>query len=130
MKRLLVCVILSGLLLLCALPLFSSDPGDVIIGDEVVLRIRFPAGGYTVEQRADAVTQRINNVLGSRPFSPEDVRVAQQNGEWVVMIGNELIITADGDTAKYNHSTPEELANTWAANLRRAIPQAKSKSTG
>lgn len=130
MKQALILLMLFGLLIGFALPLLAADPGDVIVGDEVVLRIRFPAGGYTVEQRADAVTQRINDILGARPFSPEDVKVAQQNGEWVVLIGSELIITADTATAKFNKTTTQGLAETWAANLRRVIPKAKSKSEG
>ena len=121
-------LVLSCLVLAFALPLFAANPGDVSIGDETVLRIRFAAGGYTVEQRTDAVTRRINNILGSAPFSPEDVKVARQNGEWVVLIGNKLIITADQNTAAYNKSTPEQLANMWAANLRRVIPKAKNNS--
>ncbi len=130
MRRILMSLILGCLMLAFAVPLFAANPGDVLVGDEVVLRIRFPAGGYTVEQRADQVMLRINNLLGARPFSPSDVKVAQQNGEWVVLIGNELIITADSATAQYNHSTPQQLAEMWAQNLRIAIPKAKNPSVG
>lgn len=123
-------LILGCVVLAFAAPLFAANPGDVLVGQDVVLRIRYPAGGYTVEQRADAVMQRINNLLGARPFSPSDVTVAHRNGEWVVLIGNELIITADSATAKYNHTTPQQLAEIWANNLRVAIPKAKNPSVG
>jgi len=80
----------------------------------------------TVKERADAVTQRINNYLGSEPFSPDDVKVAVRNKEYVVLIGDYVIITADKETAKINKTTPEKLAEIWAANLRKAIPEARA----
>lgn len=124
LTRLAIALILLGIVV----PAFASQPGDVLIGDEVVVRIRFPAGGMTVEQRADAVTYRINDLLGSQPFSQSDVKVGVVNKEYVVTIGGKVIITADADTAKFNKSTPQQLAEMWAANLRRVIPKAKNKS--
>lgn len=108
-------------------PALAGYEGDVIIGQEVVLRIRFPAGGLSVKERADRVTERINNVLGSEPFNPSDVKVGVRNKEHVVLIGDKVIITADKRTAQFNKSTPEQLANMWAANLRRVIPKAKAQ---
>ena len=125
-KRIAIALVLLGIVI----PAFASQPGDVLIGDEVVVRIRFPAEGFTVEQRADQVTYRINNLLGSYPFSPSDVKVVVQNKEYVVTVGNNLIITADQNTAKFNKTTPQALAEIWAANLRRVIPEAKNKSVG
>ena len=123
-RKLAIALVLLGIVI----PAFASQPGDVLIGDEVVLRIRFPAGGMTVEQRAEQVMLRINELLGSQPFDPSDVKVGVVNKECVVMVGNNLIITADKDTAKYNQATPQQLAEMWAENLRRVIPKAKNKS--
>lgn len=107
-------------------PLLAGYEGDVIIGGRVVLRIRVPAGGMTVKERADAVMQRINNYLGAEPFTPDDVKVAVRNKEYVVLIGDHLIITADRETAKINKTTPEKLAEIWAENLRKVIPEARA----
>ena len=121
-KSLVIALILLGIVI----PAFAVHGGDVIIGQEVVLRIRFPAGGMTVQERADAVTLRINELLGSKPFHPSEVTVGVRNKESVVLIGETVIITADADTAKFNKATPQQLAEMWAANLRRVIPKAKS----
>jgi hypothetical protein len=126
-RMLMVCVLCSVALWIAA-PMVAAYEGDVIIGQEVVLRIRFPAGGMTIQERSDIITARINDLLGSKPFNPEDVTVGQQNKEWVVLIGGNLIITADKPTAEYNKTTPQQLADMWAANLRRVIPRAKSES--
>ena len=125
-RKLAIALVLLGIMVAG----FAAQPGDVLIGDDVVLRVRFPAGGYTVQERAELIMLRINELLGSKPFNPSDVKVAVQNKEYVVMVGDNLIITADSATAKYNKSTPQQLAEIWAANLRRVIPQAKNKSVG
>ncbi len=128
MTRCISLIILATSLLGLATVAFAvGQPGDVIIGQEVVLRIRFPAGGYSVEERAEIVTQRINELLGSQPFEASDVTVGVCNKEYAVFIGGNLIITADKETAKFNKTTPEKLANIWADNLRRVIPEAKAQ---
>lgn len=128
MKTAFLLLVSLGLIASLALPVFAIQPGDVVLGQEVVLRIRYPAGGLSVQERADIVTQRINELLGSNPFSRSDVKVGVRNKEHVVLIGNNVIITADDATARFNKTTPEQLAEVWAANLRRVIPEAKSES--
>jgi len=80
----------------------------------------------TVQERADAVTLRINELPGSKPFNPSDVQVGVRNKEYVVLVGDNVIITADRNTAKFNKTIPQQLAEIWAANLRPVIPKAKS----
>lgn len=116
-----------GLILLGIVVPALALPGEVIIGQQLVLRIRFPAGGFTVQERVDAVTLRLNELLGSKPFDPSDVTVGVRNKEYVVLMGDKVIVTADEDTAKFNKATPQQLAEKWAANLRRVIPKAKSE---
>lgn len=107
-----------------------GQDGEVIIGQQIILRIRFAAGGLSIQQRADAVTVRLNEYLGSKPFDPSKVKVANVNGEYCVMISNNLIITADKDTARYKQATPKQLAEMWASNIRKAIPKAKAEKGG
>jgi len=127
MARYVSFVLIACFLGAASVVLAVGQPGEVIIGQEVVLRVRFAAGGYSVEQRADIVTQRINRLLGSRVFDPSDVTVAVRNKEYVVLMGDTLIITVDKETAAFNKTTPEKLANIWADNLRRVIPKAKAQ---
>jgi len=128
MRSAFVITVLSCLVIGLAVPVLAVTDGDVVIAYEVVLRIRFPAGGLSVKERTDIVTQRINNLLGSKPFDPSDVRVDVRNKEYVVLVGEKLIITADKQTAEFNQATPEQLANIWADNLRRVIPKAKAET--
>lgn len=124
-------MVLACLLFMVIAPAYCiGENGEVIIGQQVVLRIRYPAGGMSIEKRAEAVTLRINKYLGVDPFDPSMVRVAKVNKEYCVMIGNDVIITVDEKTAKYNKTTPEKLAEIWATNIRTIIPKAKAMKGG
>lgn len=127
-KRILGVIVLFFVMII---PSFGiGQDGEVIIGQQMILRIRFAAGGYSIQQRADEVTVRLNEYLGVKPFDPSMVKVANVNGEYCVMIGSDLIITADKDTARYNQATPKQLAEMWASNIRIAIPKAKAGKGG
>ncbi len=126
-KRLLVIPAIACLLIPLAMPAFSASEGDVVVGNAVVLRVRFASGGFTIKQRADLVTERLNNLLGSDDFDPSTITVAVRNKEYAVVMGDKIIITADKDTAAFNKTTPELLAKTWAENIRKIIPVSKSE---
>lgn len=129
MKRVVFAALVCAAFGLLAAPALAVSDGEVIIGQQVVLRIRVPFGGFSVPQRVDILTQRLNEFLGSNPFSPADVRVEQRGTNWAVLIGNFLVVTTDHETARLSKSTQENLANTWADNLRRVVPLAKAEPT-
>jgi hypothetical protein len=122
--RIVVSVLLMVLLGSSAL---LAAEGDVSLAGRVVLRIRYPAAGYTVSQRADSVQARLNQVLSMGEIAPADVRVAIQNKETAVFVRDQLIITVDWTTARANKTTPDKLGQTWADNLRQVLPEAMPK---
>lgn len=124
--RNLTAVLLSCLLIGLVAPVFAVSGGDVVIGNELVLRIRSASAGLSIEERRDIVTQRLGELLGSAPFNPSDVKVTTVNKATVIMVGEKMIVTVDKETAAINKTTPQKLAEAWAANLRRVIPKAKS----
>lgn len=136
MKQLSAILMLAVLLALLALPALAAiratahPSGEMIIGYQVVLRIRNAAGGMSVQQRVDQVTTRLNRRLGSRDFDTKMITVRKYGSEYAVMHGDSLIATADSKTAAYNKSSSKELANQWAVNLKRVIPMAKARTEG
>ena len=101
--------------------LAGKAEGEVLIGDSVVTRIRSSAGGMTAPQRAVAVAHRLDKALSDGNPVPADMRVARLNGEYVVMAGDQLVITADSYHAAQNHTTPKQLATIWRNNLTQAV---------
>lgn len=125
--RFVIAILFAGLL--SASPLLAAE-GDISLAGQVLLRIRYPAAGYTVAQRADAVQSRLNATLTMPGVGSGDVAVKMVGKEAAVYVRSQLIITADSTTAKFNQTTPAKLAAAWAANLRKALPLASHRQRG
>ena len=136
MKQVLAISTIAVLLALIALPAISaidaiSNPsGEMIIGYQVVLRIRCADGGMSIQERVDEITTRLNNLLGSNAFDPKLITVRKYGVEYAVMYADSLIVTVDTETASLNKTSSENLAKQWAENLRRVIPLAKADTEG
>ncbi len=126
------------LLALCALavvpaaPTWAQNPSDaantdtsITLNGQTVMRIRTGAGGYTAEQRADAVRNRLVPILSLRRLQPGDVTVQLVNpNQSNILVRGRLLLTVDQTLAKANGEAPEQLAEAWAANLRETLPAA------
>ncbi len=111
-------------------PSACDKPGVVSLAGEVILRIHSPAGGKDCQQRADAVTERIVDTLGTGLVYPENVTVKYIRREWAVFVKDILVITADAESARMNSTTTKKLAEAWAKNLRRTIPASTPMKPG
>ncbi len=100
-----------------------ETPGVVSLAGEVILRIHSPSGGLDCQQRADVVQMRIVDTLSIGLVFPKDIHVKKVKKEWGVFVKDILVITADAGSAKINKTTPKQLAEIWAKNLRRTIPE-------
>jgi len=98
----------------------DREEGEVVLGDQVVIRVRSAAGGYSATQRADLMAGRMKGLLAQGAGS-SDVTTGQLGGEAVVLVQGQLVATADRFHADLNGTTPERLAGTWSGNIRRAL---------
>ena len=104
--------------------------GEVLLGESVVTRIRSAAGGKTAPQRAETAAARLSGVLRAGSPAPEEFRVAQMNGQYVVAVRDELIVTADTYHAQVNGTTPVKLATQWRDNLVQAYRRELDRPIG
>jgi hypothetical protein len=130
MKRIFGILAVGGLLVALCVPAFAVHGGGIIIDNHVVLRLRHPAGGMTIQQRADQVVVRSNKLLGCSCFVPSMLRVVRRSGDASVVYGKDLIVTVDRMTAADNRMSSMRLARVWAANLRNAVKNGKANSCG
>ena len=100
----------------------ASNANAVFIGGTPIMRVRVAAAGYSPEQRASAIQERLNRVLAHGPIHPSDITASAQGAEAVVRVKGRLLFTADMATARYNQATPLELANQWADHMRAVLP--------
>lgn len=99
-----------------------SNSNAVFVGGTPIMRVRIASGGYSPEQRAAQIQERVNKFLGQGPIRESDITVQPSGNEAVVLVKGQLLFTADWGTARFNHSTPMQLANMWADHMRGVLP--------
>lgn len=105
-------------------PTADSGAGDVAVGGEYILKVRFPEGGMSVQQRADAITERLTTILSRPHLKPSDIRAVPMGKRAAeILVGKTLLVTVDEQTARYNGDTPMQLAQAWASRLQRVLPE-------
>lgn len=100
-------------------PTGAETVGVVKIGPTVVFRF-YNDGVHDPVERARKVTARIEGLLNSS-LDPNDVWIRQEDHSYVIYWGSEGITTVDQIQARKNGTTPKKLADTWAANLKKAL---------
>jgi hypothetical protein len=118
----------TGVLLwgVSASALQNADPRDgiVAVGGETILTIRFPAAGMTVKQRADAITERLQDILSDPNLTPKDIMAVPISKTTAkITVKNKLLVTVTQDAAKFNGMTTIGLAQKWANNIRNVLPK-------
>jgi len=98
----------------------------VFVGGTPIMRLRTSAGGYSPEQRATEIQERVNEALSGGVIRADDITVEPSGNEAIVLVKGRLLFTADWDTARFNSSTPTDLADQWANNMRLVLPSLTS----
>ncbi|MFW5867371.1 MAG: hypothetical protein ACOCX2_06115 [Armatimonadota bacterium] len=113
--------VLLGAMSICA----AQEAADILVGDEVVARVR-EAGTYdSVEHRAAAVDEKINEVLaGTDDPGALDVTLEKVDDLWTVMIDGTPIVAVYPSEAEANGMTPEMLGAGWVRRFKDALPEA------
>jgi len=99
-----------------------STSNAVFVGGTPIMRVRVAAAGFTPDQRASEIQQRVNDALSHGPIQPEDITVEPSGNEAVVLVKGHLLFTADWATARFNNATPMNLADQWADHMRMVLP--------
>lgn len=93
---------------------------EVLIGSEVVMRLRSPLGGLSADDRALVVVMRLASLL-YHGLDPETIIPAVVDGQVVVAAAGLPVVTVDEVTAGLQGVSRCRLALTWSNNLRRIL---------
>jgi hypothetical protein len=110
-------------------PAAQADARRLTLGGITVLQFRVASGGFTPEQRASKLQDRVVDILSHPELQPKDVHEVPGKGghSATVMVGPLLLVTVTQADAQATQSTPEKLAMTWAENFRQAYAAARPK---
>lgn len=98
----------------------GQQVGELLVDEQVALRIRQAAGGYSPEERAEKAARRLDRAIG-QGATYQDITTGRRNAEWVVLAKDEMIVTADSAHARANNTTPQRLAEVWRTNIVNAL---------
>jgi hypothetical protein len=109
----------------------KEHPSDTVTySGQILMRIRTGAGGYTAEQRASAVQDRLQDILSTENMTPEDITVKQIRPyqDATIYVRGRLLITVDQKLSQANgNNDPGALAAQWAERMRTILPTVSVK---
>ena len=100
----------------------AESDNEVYVGGTPIMRVRVASGGMSTSERATQIQARVNKFLGMGPIRTADIQAVMEGGEAVVQVKGQTLFTADRATAKYNRTTPMQLAEIWAGRMRAVLP--------
>ena len=103
--------------------------GDIWLADFYLFRVRTAAGGYTIDQRADALQIRANDLLQVERQIPP-VTLGKAGSDVNIYAGCKLFVTVTTADAIANDTTVDHLAKMWAQRLRMTLPLAAAYKPG
>jgi hypothetical protein len=128
-KNITMAIVVILLTVLACSIAWSQDTQEVRIGDYLLLRVRCPAGGYSILERVAALQQRANNMLkAGKEYSTFAVRKSGSDAN--IYADDVFFMTVGPGDAKANGTTVEKLANIWAARLRGLFPKSTPDKPG
>jgi hypothetical protein len=107
----------------------AQETAEIMVGGQVVARVREKASFESVQHRAAAVEDKINQVLATTDDPASlDVSLRQVDGLWTVIIGETPIVSVYPAEAAANEMAPEVLGSLWVRQFRDALPGAATSA--
>ena len=106
-----------------SVPAFAQD-GVVAVGGETLFVIKAASGGKTIQQRADAVTDRLPDILGDSTIDSLDIRLVPGKGkDYNIMVKSRLLVTVTPEDGASNKRSAMQQAQFWLNQIRRVLPE-------
>ena len=91
---------------------------EFLFNEQVVMRYRTMSQGLSASERALVLWERVNNF--GQALSQGEIKVAVWQGNYVILLDEQLLLTVTAADYLANNSTAEGLANVWATNFKKA----------
>ncbi len=108
----------------------AVPPGEIVLGDIVIFRFRTPSGKLSPVQRADAVQDRLTQILAIHDLTTKDVSVKETKYGPTIYVRGIKVVTVDKETAAAGGRDPLGLARSWAHRLAGVLTQVNVRLPG
>lgn len=99
---------------------WQTGAAAIYLNNQEVMRFRADTGNITPYQRAQVVAQRLYQYL-IKEGDLEAIKPATQNGETVIKMGEDVLVTIDEETAKASQNPKANLAHVWTNLVRKSL---------
>ncbi len=118
--------ILAAIAVLLCSSVWAQQSKKVWFANSPLFTVHNGAGDLTLEQRVDILQGRANELLRERKTLPS-ITVRKYGMGSSIFVDNSLFTTVTPADAKSYGKTPTGLANYWAKNMRRILPQVRAQ---
>ena len=115
------------------MPAQATETDTILLGGQVVMRIRARADGNSPSDRADIIRSRLASILSGMDVAASTIAIRQEGPKQdaTIYLGDQLVIRVDSTLTEANGmEDPLDLARIWAGNLRKTLPQGSARENG
>lgn len=127
-KLTLLCALLAiSLLISCLTPANAFDMArKAVISSQLMFVPRVDSGGFTAQERADLVNDRICSIIGTESIAARNIHLKQVGSCVAIMVGKSLLYTVTPEDAHANNTrSVMALAKRWLKNIQEALPESR-----
>jgi small-conductance mechanosensitive channel len=103
-----------------------SQPVSVHINGRVLFAVRNGVGSITPAERAQVVNSRLQRIVDMNPQTIS-TRLKETDIGWLVLVGDEPVISVTDKDAQAERLDPKALAEQWAAAIREGLQRATTE---
>ncbi|NJO93773.1 MAG: hypothetical protein HC820_04375 [Hydrococcus sp. RM1_1_31] len=99
------------------------DGFPVVLDNETLFVIQANSGSFSPEERAQTITNRIENIAKDSSIDLAALKVEKQGNTTSIVLNKNILITLTENDAKAARETPQDLANEYQNKIKNAIEQ-------
>ncbi len=105
----------------------SAEKAPVILGGQTIFSLESGVGSFSVEERANAVSDRINDLANDSKFQADSIHVDSQAEVPKLVAGDRVILTITPADAEAIGQTQQALADRYRQQIITALEQDRAK---
>ena len=105
----------------------SVEGAPVMLGRQTILILENGIGSFSVEERANAVSDRINDLANDSNLEPNAIRVDSQGDVPKLFAGDQFILAVTSADARTSGQTPQALAARYRQQIITALEQDRAQ---
>lgn len=105
----------------------SADKAPVMLGEQTIFVLESGVGSFSVQERAKAVSERIDTLANAPTFQADSIRVDIQSDGTKIVAGDRVILTVTPADLRAVGQTQQALAEQYRQQIIAAIEEDRAR---